>query len=138
MVFTMFTQLLPSDISLPCTAETIVESKKIKNISTNINDIPTPEAVTQELISKIDALLNDEISVVEIPTEVGVNTVFSLISHIICSSRQYAVLSFLLCSFRVWINKSVPLYMTGYAIDIMAFWIHEQLPVRFEFQYRIN
>ncbi|EFO22545.2 tRNA pseudouridine synthase D [Loa loa] len=57
------------DICLPCTTETIIESKEIENSLTDISVISTPEAVTQELVSKIDGLLKDEISVVEIPTE---------------------------------------------------------------------
>ncbi|KAK6111088.1 tRNA pseudouridine synthase TruD family protein [Brugia pahangi] len=57
------------DISLPCTMETVVESNEIRNSWTNINDIRAPETVTQELVAKIDSLLNNGINVVEIPTE---------------------------------------------------------------------
>ncbi|VBB29922.1 unnamed protein product [Acanthocheilonema viteae] len=57
------------DISLPSTTEAIVESREVKNSRTDVNDISIPEAVTQEMVSKIDALFNDEINVVEIPTE---------------------------------------------------------------------
>lgn len=51
-----------------------------------ISDVSTPEPVTQELVSKLNALLNDEISVVEIPIEVGMNIIFNLISFLICLS----------------------------------------------------
>uniref|UniRef100_A0A1I8EBV8 TRUD domain-containing protein n=1 Tax=Wuchereria bancrofti TaxID=6293 RepID=A0A1I8EBV8_WUCBA len=61
------------DISLPCTMETAVENNEIRNSWTNINDIRAPETVTQELVAKIDSLLNNGISVVEIPTEVDAN-----------------------------------------------------------------
>uniref|UniRef100_A0A8R1TT44 TRUD domain-containing protein n=1 Tax=Onchocerca volvulus TaxID=6282 RepID=A0A8R1TT44_ONCVO len=57
------------DIPLPCTTETIVENEEVKNSWTDINDISSPETITQELVSKIDALLKDEINFVEIPTE---------------------------------------------------------------------
>ncbi|VIO87371.1 Uncharacterized protein BM_BM1681 [Brugia malayi] len=57
------------DISLPGTMETAVESNEIRNSWTNINDIRAPETVTQELVAKIDSLLNNGINVVEIPTE---------------------------------------------------------------------
>ncbi|VDO33671.1 unnamed protein product, partial [Onchocerca flexuosa] len=57
------------DIPLPCTTETIVENKEVKNSWTDINDISAPETITQELVSKIDGLLKDGINFVEIPTE---------------------------------------------------------------------
>lgn len=119
---------------MPCTTETIVENEEVKNSWTDINDISSPETITQELVSKIDALLKDEINFVEIPTEVGANIVFSLISHIIYHymNGMSVFLSLIFYPFRIWINKSVPLYMNGYVIDIMVFWIQKQLAVQFE------
>ncbi|VDN92142.1 unnamed protein product [Brugia pahangi] len=65
----LVTVLWSANISLPCTMETVVESNEIRNSWTNINDIRAPETVTQELVAKIDSLLNNGINVVEIPTE---------------------------------------------------------------------
>ncbi|VDK76534.1 unnamed protein product [Litomosoides sigmodontis] len=52
--------------SLPCTK---VENKEMKNSWKVVNDISAPEALTQELVTKIDALLSNEDGVVEIPIE---------------------------------------------------------------------
>lgn len=65
--------------------EAVVKSKGIKNSWKVVNDISTPEALTQELVTKIDALLSNEDSVVEIPTEVCANNIFSLIFLLIYS-----------------------------------------------------
>ncbi|KAM3725869.1 putative pseudouridine synthase B0024.11 [Dirofilaria immitis] len=57
------------DMSLPCATKTVIENKDLKNRWTDMNDMPVPESISQELVSKIDALLKDEINVVEIPTK---------------------------------------------------------------------
>ncbi|VDN04418.1 unnamed protein product [Thelazia callipaeda] len=70
------------EVPLPYKMEIDVENEQNEKTLANLNDIPTPEGVTQELISKIDALVGKNSDFVEISVKVGSD--FVLLIDSIC------------------------------------------------------